>query len=46
MKSTKRTIAAPAAKRAYKAPNVKTLGNVKKLTLKTGSNTDALGGHL
>lgn len=37
-------ISAPTPKKAYKTPKLKTLGNVKKLTLKTGSNTDGLGG--
>ncbi len=32
------------AKKAYKTPKLKVLGNVKKLTLKTGSNMDGLGG--
>ena len=32
--------------RAYKSPKLKVLGNVKKLTLKVGSNTDGLGGFL
>lgn len=35
---------APSPKKAYKAPQLKVLGNVKKLTLKTGSNTDGFGG--
>ncbi|WP_198175048.1 hypothetical protein [Spirosoma arboris] len=33
-------------KKAYQSPRVKSLGNVQKLTLKTGSNTDTFGGHL
>ncbi|WP_461150055.1 hypothetical protein [Spirosoma pulveris] len=35
--------ATPKPKRAYKSPKLKTLGNVKKLTLKTGSATDGFG---
>ncbi|QIP15393.1 hypothetical protein G8759_23560 [Spirosoma aureum] len=35
----------PSGKKAYKTPKLKVLGNVKKLTLKTGSNTDGFGGH-
>ncbi|WP_338876484.1 hypothetical protein WBJ53_12630 [Spirosoma sp. SC4-14] len=31
-------------KKAYKTPKVNVLGNVKKLTLKVGSNTDGFGG--
>ncbi len=38
-------ILAPSPKKAYKTPKLKTLGNVKKLTLKIGSNTDSMGGH-
>ncbi|MCK8493624.1 hypothetical protein M0L20_17290 [Spirosoma sp. RP8] len=34
----------PSAKKAYKTPKLKVLGNVKKLTLKVGSNTDGFGG--
>lgn len=34
------------AKKAYYKPQLKTLGSVKQLTLKVGSNTDGLGGHL
>lgn len=30
-------------KKAYKTPKLKVLGNVKKLTLKVGSNTDGMG---
>jgi hypothetical protein len=37
-------ISAPSPKKAYKAPKVKVLGNVKKLTLKTRSNSDGFGG--
>jgi len=37
-------VSAPTPKKAYKAPQLKILGNVKKLTLKTGSNTDGFGG--
>ncbi len=36
----------PSPKKAYKTPTLKVLGNVKKLTLKTGSNVDGLGGFL
>ena len=32
------------AKRAYKQPKMKTLGSVKQLTLKVGSNVDGQGG--
>lgn len=44
--STKKTvhIAAPAPKKAYKAPKLTVLGSVKKLTLKAGSNVDGFGG--
>ncbi|GAB3506396.1 hypothetical protein GCM10027341_39390 [Spirosoma knui] len=34
----------PSAKKAYRTPKLKVLGNVKKLTLKVGSNTDGFGG--
>ena len=37
-------LSAPSPKKAYKTPTLKVLGNVKKLTLKVGSNTDGLGG--
>lgn len=43
MKSTKKGISAPLRKKAYSAPKIKTLGNVKKLTLKTGSSVDGFG---
>ena len=33
-------------KKAYKTPKLKALGNVKKLTLKVGSNVDGMGGFL
>ncbi len=36
---------APTPKKAYKTPKLKVLGNVKKLTLKVGSNTDGFGGN-
>ena len=36
--------ATPTAKKAYKTPKLIVLGNVKKLTLKTGSNVDGFGG--
>lgn len=31
-------------KKAYRTPELKRVGSVKKLTLKTGSNTDGFGG--
>ena len=40
----KMPLAAPSPKRAYKTPKLSVLGNVKKLTLKVGSNTDGFGG--
>ncbi|MCX6217888.1 hypothetical protein [Spirosoma sp.] len=45
MKSTKKdiSVSAPARKKAYCAPKLKPLGNVKKLTLKTGSSVDGFG---
>ncbi|ADB42055.1 hypothetical protein [Spirosoma linguale] len=33
----------PKPKRGYKTPKLKPLGNVKKLTLKTGSSVDGFG---
>ena len=33
----------PSPKKTYKTPRLKLLGNVKKLTLKVGSNTDGMG---
>lgn len=33
------------AKKAYRKPQLKTLGSVRQLTLKIGSNTDGLGGN-
>jgi hypothetical protein len=39
----KPSLATPQPKRAYKSPRLKTLGNVKKLTLKSGSATDGFG---
>lgn len=33
-------------KKAYKTPKLRVLGSVKKLTLKVGSDTDMMGGHL
>ncbi|SOD95413.1 hypothetical protein SAMN06269250_4850 [Spirosoma fluviale] len=35
--------ATPQPKRAYQSPKLKTLGNVKFLTLKTGSSVDGFG---
>ncbi|WP_425290925.1 hypothetical protein [Spirosoma linguale] len=45
MKLTKKdiSVSAPARKRAYSTPKLKSLGNVKKLTLKTGSSVDGFG---
>ncbi|WP_461149835.1 hypothetical protein [Spirosoma pulveris] len=43
MKSTKKDISTPLRKKAYHAPKLKPLGNVKKLTLKTGSSVDGFG---
>ncbi|WP_262889200.1 hypothetical protein [Spirosoma agri] len=43
---TNKIVTRPAIRKAYQTPKIKTLGNVKKLTLKTGSNTDMMGGHL
>ncbi len=34
------------AKKTYQKPELKTLGSVQQLTLKMGSNTDGMGGHL
>ncbi|WP_460938960.1 hypothetical protein [Spirosoma humi] len=36
-------ISAPAPKKAYKTPKLKSLGSVKKLTLKSGSAVDGFG---
>jgi hypothetical protein len=33
----------PSSKKAYKAPKAKLLGNIKKLTLKSGSAIDGFG---
>ena len=33
-------------KKSYQTPTIKTLGSVRKLTLKTGSNVDGLGGFM
>ena len=33
-------------KKAYKTPKLKVLGSVKKLTLKTGSDVDGMGGFM
>ena len=42
--TTKAThLSAPVPKKTYKAPKLKVLGNVKKLTLKSGSNVDGMG---
>jgi len=43
MEKTKH-LSAQRPKKAYQTPKLKVLGNVKKLTLKTGSNTDGFGG--
>ena len=41
------SIATPSTKKkAYKTPKLKALGSVRKLTLKTGSNVDGLGGFI
>lgn len=37
--------AQPAPKKAYQTPRLKKLGDVRKLTLKTGSDADGFGGH-
>lgn len=39
----KPSLAMPKPKRTYHSPKLKTLGNVKKLTLKTGSAADGFG---
>lgn len=39
-------IVAPLPKKTYKTPRLKTLGSVKKLTLKMGSNVDSMGGFV
>ncbi|WP_168207761.1 hypothetical protein [Spirosoma sp. KCTC 42546] len=44
MKTKSNHISNASPKKAYQAPRVKSLGNVKKLTLKTGSNVDGFGG--
>ncbi|WP_168207730.1 hypothetical protein [Spirosoma sp. KCTC 42546] len=44
MKTKSNHISNTASKRTYQTPRVKSLGNVKKLTLKTGSNVDGFGG--
>lgn len=33
-------------RKTYQQPEIKNLGSIKKLTLKMGSNTDGLGGHI
>lgn len=33
-------------KKSYQTPAIKNLGSVRKLTLKTGSNVDGLGGFM
>lgn len=33
------------SKRTYQKPKLKSLGSVRKITLKTGSDTDGFGGH-
>ncbi|RAI77024.1 hypothetical protein HMF3257_27705 [Spirosoma telluris] len=43
MKTKSNHISTNSPKKAYQTPRVKSLGNVKKLTLKTGSNTDTFG---
>ncbi|QDK80199.1 lasso RiPP family leader peptide-containing protein [Spirosoma sp. KCTC 42546] len=44
MKLKSKTISTGPAKKAYQTPKLTGLGNVKKLTLKTGSNVDGFGG--
>ncbi|WP_461091562.1 hypothetical protein [Spirosoma gilvum] len=44
MNSKANNIHQPSPKKAYKSPKLQVLGNVKKLTLKIGSNTDGFGG--
>jgi hypothetical protein len=39
----KPSLVTPQPKRAYKSPKLKTLGNVKQLTLKSGSAADGFG---
>ncbi len=39
-------IVAPLPRKTYKAPKLKSLGSVKKLTLKVGSNVDGMGGFV
>jgi hypothetical protein len=39
----KNALTTPHPKRAYQSPKLKTLGNVKHLTLKTGSSVDGFG---
>ena len=46
MKTKAVHISIPSPKKAYKTPKLKVLGNVKKLTLKVGSNVDGMGGFL
>lgn len=43
-KAIQRSVLLP--KKTYKAPKVKLLGSVKKLTLKLGSNVDGMGGFM
>ncbi|WP_198175161.1 hypothetical protein [Spirosoma telluris] len=44
MKLKHKNISIGTPKKAYLTPKLTGLGNVKKLTLKTGSNTDTFGG--
>ncbi len=39
-------ILAASPKKMYKTPTLKSLGSVKKLTLKMGSNVDGMGGFV
>ncbi len=39
-------ISASLPKKTYKTPKIKSLGCVKKLTLKMGSNVDGMGGFV
>lgn len=39
-------IKARGLKKSFKPPRIKKLGSVQQLTLKVGSNTDGMNGHL
>jgi hypothetical protein len=43
MHTTKKTTLTPQPKRTYHSPKLKSLGNVKHLSLKTGSSVDGFG---